>query len=270
MNARTKSATKAAAKPVAAKKPAARKPAAPRSKPAAPAAAPAPQLTFAQQLLQAAIKRGSSGEEIDRLIAMVERTDVLEREKAHTAAKVALMAENIELVKDRRNDDFGNAYISLGKLTATMAPLLAKHGLTASWEPDQSKGAEITVTCILSHTGGHSTRASITVPRDADDRKNDLQAIKSSMTYARSMTYEAVCGLAATEASVDNDGNGAGQQDEGPVSELLKQARAEADQGHAAFQKFWKYATPEQRRELAPQLKALEERATSAGAKGRR
>lgn len=203
---------------------------------------------------------------------MVERADVLEREKAHTAAKVALMAENVELVKDRRNDDFGNAYISLGKLTATMAPLLAKHGLAASWEPDQSKGAEITVTCILSHTGGHSTRASITVPRDADDRKNDLQAIKSSMTYARSMTYEAVCGLAATEASAGDDGNGAGRvgQLDGEPFELLKQAQAEADKGHPAFQQFWKSATAEQRRELSPYLKGLETRAANAVRKGGR
>src|SRR5437868_1515589 len=125
--------------------------------------------------------------------------------------------------RKRRNDDFGNAYISLGKLVNTLAPLLAKHGLSASWEPDQSKGNDITVTCVLTHIDGHSTRASITVPRDVDDRKNSLQAIKSSMTYARSMTYEAVCGLAATEASAGDDGNGAGQQ-EGPRPAILEQA----------------------------------------------
>lgn len=217
-------------------------------------------------MLQNAITRGSSGEEIDRLIAMVNAADTLERQKAHTAAMVALALdlEHVDLKKDRTNDDFGNGYISIGKLVNTMAPLLAKHGLSASWDIDQSKGSEITVSAILAHQLGHSTRASITVPRDIDGRKNDLQAIKSSLTYARSMTYEAVCGLASTEASVDNDGNGAGRpKDEGPVSELLKLAREKAAEGHAVFHNFWKYATPEQRRELSPQLKDLEARAAA-------
>lgn len=238
----------------------------------AAAKAPAPQHTFAQQLLQLAITRGSTGEEVDRLIAMVNGADVLERQKAHTAAMVALASDlvGVDLEKNRTNDDFGNRYIAIGKLVNTVAPLLAKHGLAASWEQDQSKGADITVTCVLSHTAGHITRSTLTVPRDIDGRKNELQAIKSSITYARSITYETVCGLAATDANLDDDGNGAGGMarigERAEETPLLRNARLSADQGAEAWRLFWQDCSMAQRRELGDQLPDLERRACIKGA----
>lgn len=222
-------------------------------------------------LVRMAAERGASMEELDRYIAMTERYDAIERAKAFTQAKVALMAEGVTLTKDQRNEDFGNAYISLGKLVSTMAPLLSKNGLTADWKIDQSEGTHITVTCVLSHVFGHTDRVALTVPRDADDRKNELQAIKSSLTYARSMTYEAVCGLAATDASADDDGNGAGRVgtgEERETSQLLTNARLSAAQGTDSFQQFWKDCTEAQRRELAPDLAKLQK--TASAVKGRK
>lgn len=232
--------------------------------------APAPSLTFPQQLLHLAITRGNAQpDELDRLIKMVQDADTLEARKAHTVAMTALAAdlEGVDLEKNKTNDDFGNKYISIGKLVRTVGPLLAKHGLAASWEPDQSKGADITVTCVLTHIAGHSTRSSLTVPRDIDGRKNELQAIKSSMTYARSITYETVCGLAATDANLDDDGKASGQP--GPQVELtplLKNARLSADQGAEAWREFWQACSMTQRRELGDQLPDLERRAGILGA----
>jgi ABC-type amino acid transport substrate-binding protein len=47
------------------------------------------------------------------------------------------------------------------------------------------------------------------VPPDKAGAKNDIQAIKSSVTYAKAVTYESVCGMAASDANVDDDANGA-------------------------------------------------------------
>jgi hypothetical protein len=219
------------------------------------------------RLLEAAATRGATAQDLERYMAMYETELADERRKAFTAAKVALTAEAFDLIKDKTNDDFGNSYISLGKLVKTVGPRLSAHGLAAAWAIDQSKGSEVTVICTLSHVAGHSERVALTVPRDLDERKNDLQAIKSSLTYARSMTYEAVCGLAATEANLDDDGNGAGRagKAQGEESPLLKNARLSAGQGPAALEQFWRDCTEAQRRELAPQLVELQR--TAAGVK---
>lgn len=242
---------------------------APTTEAAAPASTPAPVAAAAVNpgmlMVKVAAERGAGLDELDRYIAMAEHHDAIEREKSFTRAKVALIAEAIDLTKDRTNDDFGNAYISLGKLVKTVGPFLSKHGLSSRWDYDQSKGHELTVICVLSHVAGHSDRVALTVPRDADERKNDLQAIKSSLTYARSMTYEAVCGIAATDGNVDDDGNASGRRGpaEGEPSQLLKNARHVADQGIASLQQFWKDCNEAQRRELASHMPGLEARAAS-------
>lgn len=220
------------------------------------------------RLLEAAATRGATAQDLERYMTMYETELADARRQAFTAAKVALTAEAFDLIKDKTNDDFGNSYISLGRLVKTVGPRLSAHGLTAAWDIDQSKGTEVTVTCILSHVDGHSERVALTVPRDADDRKNELQAIKSSLTYARSMTYEAVCGLAATDANVDDDGAGAGRagQPQGEETPLERNARLSADQGSAAFQQFWKDCTEAQRRQLAGKVAELQRHAATVKA----
>lgn len=212
------------------------------------------------RLLEAAATRGATAQDLERYMAMYETELADERRKVFTAAKVALTAEAFDLIKDRTNDEFGNSYISLGRLVKTVGPRLSAHGLAAAWDIDQSKGSEVTVTCILSHVDGHSERVALTVPRDDDGRKNDLQAIKSSLTYARSMTYEAVCGLAATDANVDDDGAGAGRagQPQGEETPLLRNARKAAEQGSAALEQFYRDCTEGQRRQLAPRVEELQ------------
>jgi hypothetical protein len=84
--------------------------------------------------------------------------------------------------------------------------MLSKHGLSADWQIEQ-KGNDIKVTCILSHALGHSESVPFTVPPDGTGAKNEIQKIKSAITYAKAVTYESVCGLASTDANSDDDGN---------------------------------------------------------------
>ena len=129
-----------------------------------------------------------------------------EARKAFTAAMAAFKGEAVRVAKDKDNHQYKSKYVSLGNLIDTVTPALSRHGLSAHWEIEQATG--ICVTCHLTHAAGHSVSVSMTCPPDKSGAKNAIQEIKSAITYAKACTFESVCGLASTDANLDDDGNG--------------------------------------------------------------
>jgi hypothetical protein len=114
--------------------------------------------------------------------------------------------EPVIITRDKENKQYGSNYTSIGNLINTVTPFLSKHGLSASWAIDQSAG--IKVSCTITHALGHSGEPkTLLVPLDTSGAKNPLQQIKSSITYARIVTFECACGLASVEGNLDDDGN---------------------------------------------------------------
>jgi hypothetical protein len=147
---------------------------------------------------------------LQHLLELREKYEAMEAKKAYVAAKARFASMDITVSKDKTNNQYNSKYTSLGNLVNTVRPYLAMCGLEPRWEIDQSNG--IKITCILTHNMGHSERAVMVVPPDISGAKNPVQQIKSSITYARNLTFESVCGLASTDGVVnkDDDGNGAG------------------------------------------------------------
>ena len=167
-----------------------------------PSAAPTPG-----ELVRIAVSQNADIDKLAKLLDLQERWEKNEAKKAFDVAKAQFGTFDIQILKDRTNPQYNSRYPSIGNLVNTVTPFLAKCGLTPSWELDQSNG--IKVTCILSHVGGHEKRVSLTVPPDKSGSKNELQQIKSAITYARAVTFESVCGVAATDsANANDDGNG--------------------------------------------------------------
>lgn len=159
-------------------------------------------------IVERALDRGASLEQMRELMALQERHEANEARKAFVAAKAAFKAEDVVVTKDRENKQYGSRYTSLGHLVTTVTPLLSKHGLSASWDQTQDDG--LVVTCTLAHAKGHSESTSLKVPPDTSGQKNPIQQIKSAITYAKAVTFESICGLASTDANFDDDGNGTG------------------------------------------------------------
>lgn len=184
-------------------------------------------------ILQIAVEKGAGMDQLERLMAMHEKWEAGQAKKAFVKAMSGFKQEPIVIAKDKENKQYGSKYTSIGELVNTVTPLLAKHGLSAEWTLDQSEG--IRVGCTLTHALGHSGETKwMKVPADASGAKNPIQQIKSSVTYARILTFEMACGLASKETSLDDDGNGAGMDVEerdrylgliegAPTLETLKQ-----------------------------------------------
>lgn len=154
----------------------------------------------------AALRPDFDVQKLQALLAVKREFEADEARKAFVAAKAAFKAEDIVISKDKENKQYDSRYTSLGNLVNTVRPYMSKHGLTADWDQTQTDG--LVVTCRLSHKLGHSESSSFKVPPDTSGAKNPIQQIKSAITYARAVTFEAVCGLAATDANIDDDGDG--------------------------------------------------------------
>jgi hypothetical protein len=157
-------------------------------------------------MLQLAISKGTDMDQLSKLMDMHDRWNAASAKRAFIQAMSEFKLEAISITKDKDNKQYGSKYTSIGNLVNTVTPILSKYGFSASWDLDQTAG--IKVSCVMTHAEGHSESKNITVPLDTSGAKNPLQQLKSSITYARILTFEMACGLASKEANADDDGNG--------------------------------------------------------------
>lgn len=169
----------------------------------------APTSITPMEMLNAAITRGDSLDKLERLMDLNDRWEKSQAKKAFIEAKAAFKASAPAIAKDKTNTQYKSKYASIGNVVNTVNEALSKHGLDADWQFDQSDG--IRVTCTLTHIAGHSESVSLVGNPDASGAKNPLQQIKSTLTYLKLATFEAVTGIATTEGNLDDDGNASGQ-----------------------------------------------------------
>ena len=178
-----------------------------------------------QVIERAAMDPDFDVEKLDKLLDVKERWDREEARKAYFAALARAQA-NMPIVNKNRHVKFkaksGGAdtdywHADYGNLIETVKPHLTAEGLSHDHDVRQD-GNMITVECILSHEQGHSKSVVMTAPPDNTGGKNQIQQIKSSVTYLKRATFEAVTG-AATEDG-DDDGRGAYQDDTISVSQV--------------------------------------------------
>jgi hypothetical protein len=158
------------------------------------------------ELLRMAISQNAGIEQLSKLMDLQERWEKNEARKAFVVAMTEFKAHAIAVVRDKVNPQYNSKYVSLGQLVGVVTPFLSKHGLSCRWDIDQAAG--IKVSCIVTHAGGHSESVSMVCPPDKSGAKNPIQEIKSAITYAKACTFESICGLASTDATLDDDGRG--------------------------------------------------------------
>ncbi len=199
-------------------------------------------------MLQMAVEKGADLEYLQKLMDLQERWETNQARKSFNAALAAFKKNPPVVVKDMLNKQYGSTYSSLGNLVNVVNSALGEHGLSASW--DVQSGDVIKVTCILEHIDGHSKRVTIEGPRDVSGSKNTLQQIRSTLTYLKGDTFEAVTGIASKVGNVDDDGAGAGKKEQAPegYEEWKADMSALADEGSTKLADAWQKSTAAFRR----------------------
>lgn len=164
-------------------------------------------------MIAQALERGATPELIDKLFDWQDRIEKKDAVREFDAAFAAAKGKFPKIVKDAnvafksRNGGADTDYWheTLAGIADAVNGPLTEHGLAYSWEPKQLEGGRVEVTCILSHVGGHSRRATLAGSPDASGNKNNLQAVASTVSYLERYTLKAVLGIASAH---DDDGQG--------------------------------------------------------------
>lgn len=193
---------------------------------------PAPMTPF--ELLGRALERGDDLTIVEKLMDLQERHEKRQAKKAFDAA-VADAKKEIPVIKTNKTGNNSKRYADQGAFASVVDPIIAKHGLSYRYRAEQ--GAQITVTCVLSHRDGYSEETSLSSAPDGSGNKNSIQAIGSALTYLQRYSLKLALGLAASE---DDDGKSAGG-DDAITEEQLKELLALKDKSGADIAKFCAY-----------------------------
>jgi hypothetical protein len=165
-------------------------------------------------LLRRALDSGADLDRLERLMDLQQRYEENEARKAYVADMAAFKLNPPEIVKDKlvgyKNKDgtvTGYTHATLGNVTGAIIAGLAQQGFSHRWDTEQ-QGANVAVTCILTHRMGHSERTTLTAAKDDSGKKNNIQQMASAITYLQRYTLLAATGL-ATKDQGDDDGAGA-------------------------------------------------------------
>ncbi len=167
-----------------------------------------------------ALNKNYQPEMVEKMMELQERFEKNEARKAFHLDLANFKENAPPVAKDKWNNAFKSWYTSLGNLLGTYNPVLGQYGLSISFPTPTQTDKTMEVYCKLSHRMGYSDTVSMTGPIDESPVgsqsgkrvRNALQDVKSTFTYLRSATCEAVLGVAGTEGTVNDNGNTAGSE----------------------------------------------------------
>lgn len=196
-----------------------------------------PQAVTPMSMLNVAVARGATLDELTKLMDLQDRHEKTEARKAFVVALNAFKANPPEVLKDRQVS-FGGAgktaykHAGLDNASELIGAALAKHGISHRWNVEQSE-AKIKVTCVLTHSLGHSESVSMEATPDTSGSKNSIQAIGSTVSYLQRYTLFASSGIAPKNADDDGQQGKKTQMDESAKLDWAASIDAVADRKEA-------------------------------------
>lgn len=183
-------------------------------------------------MLQLAVEKGASVEQLERLMALQERYEANEAKKEFVAALAKFKENPPEIIKNIKVS-FGNtkySHAGLDQASDKIGAALSAVGLSHTWEVQQD-GPKIKVSCILTHSRGHSERVSMEGSADTSGSKSANQAVASTVSFFQRYTLLMAVGVAPK--NVDDDGRGGA----GGAHEMDPRIKAEFETKIAAIEK---------------------------------
>jgi hypothetical protein len=192
--------------------------------------APIPVMSETTALISM-IERAASNPAVDidkmeRLLEMQERV-IARRSKAEFDAALATLQPTLPqvdrkgniVIREKNSEKViqSTPYALWEDINTAIGPKLAEHGFALSFRTGTTTEGKITVTAVLSHTGGHREETTITLMHDSSGSKNSVQAVGSSISYGKRYTAGLLLNITSrAPGDADDDGTKAGAN---PVSD---------------------------------------------------
>jgi hypothetical protein len=158
-------------------------------------------------------------EKLEKMFELQERFEANTARKAYHDAMATFGAlvpavtydswVNYKSKKTGEITDYG--FASLAGTMIKLQEAMDQCGLKASWKTESGAEGYTKVTCFLTHALGHSEETSLSALPDPSGGKNAIQAVKSTVSYLKRITFEAIAGLATKEDCSDDGANATAQ-----------------------------------------------------------
>lgn len=172
-------------------------------------------------LFALAIEKGAASDAIKAMCDMRERLVAAEAKQQFHAAMVQfqqacpVVRKTDTAAFDGRSGKVSYDFLPLADLVIGITPTLAKCGLSYRFDSSMTQNTQ-TVTCTISHVGGHSESSSFSSPIEGTSTMSNMQKGASALTYAR--RYALLLALGIGTADKDDDAGGP-RDDDRPSSE---------------------------------------------------
>jgi hypothetical protein len=162
--------------------------------------------TLYQFLLEAARDPSIDPAKLRALMELQERAEARNAEREYIVAMNRLQPHLPRIIKHGRVDMGGKGVIPFARFEDIMeavGPLLSAEGFTPTFG-SKATDKGVLVVCTLKHAAGHSETSEMALPPDPGPGRNALQALGSSLQYAR--RYLLVGMLNLVTVNEDDDG----------------------------------------------------------------
>ena len=166
-------------------------------------------------ILERAVDRGLDADQLDKLMAMQERWERNQAEKAYNEAMHLCQQQMPSVVKSSTNKQTNSNYADLEAVQKAARPVYSAHGFSLCYgEADCPAPNYKRTTCDVRHVGGHCVRHHLDLPVDGIGPKgnaiggmNAVQGCISTTSYGQRRLLCMIFNI--TLAGEDDDGQGA-------------------------------------------------------------
>lgn len=156
------------------------------------------------QLLTLAVDKDLDISKLERLMELQKAWQVDQARKAFFESMSKFQAEVPEIRKSKSVafNEVKYNYAPLADVVRQIKETCRDCGLSYRWEIFDDKEI-IKVTCMITHTDGHTEQTTMTATPDDSGKKNKIQQRGSSIEYLKRYTLIGALGLSTTDSDVD-------------------------------------------------------------------
>lgn len=157
-------------------------------------------------LIESALRMGATLDQTRELIALRREVQADEARKLFFAALAAFKAEVGPIFKSKTTKEIGRetstkftyTWASLDDIESAIGPILAKHGLSYTWDHDQD-GPSVLTLCHVRHKAGHVETTKVRLSVAGSPGMSEHQKVQSTFQYGRRASLTSALGLSTTE-----------------------------------------------------------------------
>lgn len=172
------------------------------------------------EVLMSAVEGGAPIETLERIAKMVEEAQARNAAAAFFDALARFQSLVPEIPK--RKQGYGYLYAPIGDIDKAIKGAAKECGLSKRWTQIETND-QVTVSCVVTHVGGHSETSSIGPVSwdllERTDRMNGLQHRAAVISYLQRYTLVAAFGLATADDDIDAESPKDAREARKPVSQ---------------------------------------------------